>query len=209
MTVDEYRAIREGKQIDLDHYPAAQPFQCVDEASDYNINVVGGQRFTGNAKDIFGQQTGVLTWVRNAPQGVPTKGSVFVYGPTWGGGFGHVGVVLSADLNTVTLLEQNVSAPRVTVGTHRYDGSIGWGIPKKDVNGGFVSTGGRYQALRICNVRIAPQLNAALGGSQALHPGEWFDAAGVVTGDSFSGSNQWVKSLKGNYIWGGNLKKIG
>lgn len=209
MTVDEYRAQHEGKQIDLDNYPVAQKYQCVDEASDYMIDVVGGKRFTGNAKDIFGQQSELLTWVRNTPAGLPAKGSVFVYGSTWGGGYGHVGIVLSANLNAVTLLEQNISGPRVTVGTHSYNGSIGWGTPKKDVNGGFVSAGGRYQAVRVSNVRNAPRLNAPLAGSRSLLPNEWFDAAGVVTGDTFNSINHWVKSLRGNYVWAGNLKKIG
>lgn len=211
MTVDDFRAQREGTQIDLDHYPEAQPYQCVDEASQYMIDVVGGARFTGNAKDIFGQQANLLTWVKNitGPNGnVPPKGAVFVYGPPWGQGFGHVGIVLSADMNTVTLLEQNVAAPRVTVGTHHYDGSIGWGIPKKDVNQ-VPTGGGRYQAVRLANVRVAPRLNAGLGGSMQLHPGEWFDASGVVTGDTYQGNNQWVRSLKGNFIWLGNLRKVG
>lgn len=208
MTVDDYRSVTEGRQVDLDHYPASQPFQCVDEASDYMINVVGGARFTGNAKDIYGQQSNLLTWVKNTPNGVPSKGAVFVYGNTWGAGFGHVGIVLSANVDTVTLLEQNVAAPRVTVGTHRYDGSIGWGIPNKNVNA-VLAQDGRYKALRVCNVRVAPRLTAALSGSQVLHPEEWFDASGVTTGDTYNGNNQWVRSLKGNYIWSGNLTKIG
>lgn len=210
ITVDEFRADTEGKQVDLDNYPIAQPYQCVDEVSDYSILVAGGTRFSGNAKDIFGEQPDIYTWVRNitGPNGnVPPKGSVFFYGSTWGGGFGHCGVVLSADSNTVTLLEQNVSAPRVTVGTHGYGGAIGWGIPKRDVNQ-VPTQGGRYQALRVCQVRVAPRLNAALGGSRQLQPNEWFDASGTVAGDVVSGNSTWVRSLKGNYIWSGNLKKI-
>lgn len=209
MTVDEFRAQTEGHQIDLDHYPVAQPFQCVDEASDYSILVAGGRRFTGDAKDIFGEQPDIYNWVQNTPAGVPPKGAVFVYGPSWGGGFGHISIVLAADKNTQTSLEQNVGAPRVTVGTHGYGGAIGWGIPKKDVNAvTYPPAPGRYQAVRVANVRIAPRLNAALGGSGTLHPGEWFDASGVVTGDNISGNTQWVRSLKGNYVWLGNLKKI-
>lgn len=210
MTVDEYRAQHVGKQIDLDNFPKAQPFQCVDLVSDYAIDVCGAKsRIVGNAKDFFGQRPDLFTWVKNTPSGVPPKGAIFVYGNTWGGGYGHVGIVLSANTNTVTLLEQNIGFPRVTIGTHYYGGSIGWGVPKKDVNGTVTVTGGRYQAIRFSNVRIAPRLNAALGGSRQLHPNEWFDAAGVVVGDTYQGNNKWVKSLAGNYIWSGNLKKIG
>lgn len=207
MLLDQYRAQHEGEQVDLDNYPIAQRFQCVDLASDYMNDVLGARRFIGNAKDIFGQQAEFLNWQKG---GIPTRGSVFVYGSSWGGGYGHVGIVLSADAQLVTLLEQNVGAPRVTVGTHRRDGEIGWGAPKRDVIGSLQNSGaGRYEALRVANVRLAPLLNAALGGSRQLHPGEWFDAAAVVIGDTFKGNNRWVKSLRGNYIWAGNLKKIG
>lgn len=208
MTVDSYRATVEGQHIDLDGYPQSQPYQCVDLANDYSLRVAAGQRFTGNAKDIYGQQPEHYDWVRNTPSGVPPKGSVFVYGAPWGGGYGHVGIVLAADVNTVTLLEQNDPFPRVTVGTHNYNGCIGWGIPKVNVNP-VVSGGGRYQAINTAMVRIAPHVSAPLGGSQKLVVGEWFDASGTVVGDMVNGNAIWVRSLKGNYVWSGNLKRIG
>lgn len=210
MTLDQYRAQHEGKQIDLDNYPKAQPFQCVDLVSDYAIDVCGAKtRIPGNAKEFFGKMPELFDWVRYVGGMIAPRGAIFVYGDSWGGGYGHVGIVLGANKDTVTLLEQNNGAPRVTIGAHRYGGVIGWGIPKRKVDGGFVSVGGRYQAVRVANVRVAPELNAALGGSRQLHPGEWFDAAGVVNGDHYGHTDDWVKSLRGNYVWIGNLKKIG
>lgn len=211
MTFDQFRAQTLGKQIDLDNYPKAQPYQCVDEASDYAVLVCGASRFTGNAKDIFGQQPGKFTWVRNTPNGVPPRGAVMVFGSAMGGGFGHVGIVESGNPSTFNLLEQNWGAPRVTEGTHNYNGVIGWGIPKVNVNPAPApaSGGGVWKAVRVAYARIAPHVNSPLGGTQVLHVGETFNASGSVIGDSVGGNNVWVRSERGNYVWSGNLTKIG
>jgi N-acetylmuramoyl-L-alanine amidase CwlA len=60
------------------------------------------------------------------------------------------------------------------------------------------------------NVRTAPNTSAPLGGCQHLYAGQQVQYAGVVTGESVTQlgvtSNQWYKSVFGNYFWAGGCK---
>lgn len=67
------------------------------------------------------------------------------------------------------------------------------------------SLGGTAKVLRVCNVRTAPRVNAPLGGSKQLNPGETFQYSAKVYGDSVNGNNLWYHSTKGNYVWSGNV----
>jgi len=69
-----------------------------------------GHGLKGNgAKDIptWNDFTGEATVIKNVASTLAQPGDVFVYGSHWGGGYGHTGIVLSATLNSITVLEQN------------------------------------------------------------------------------------------------------
>ncbi len=66
--------------------------------------------------------------------------------------------------------------------------------------------GGIATVLRTCNVRTAPRTNAPLGGSKQLVPGDTFKYSAKVYGDYVGKNNVWYHSLKGNYVWSGNVK---
>ena len=67
------------------------------------------------------------------------------------------------------------------------------------------SGGGTARVLRLCNVRTAPRVNAPLGGSKQLNPGDTFQYSAKVYGDSVSGNNVWYHSTRGNFVWSGNV----
>lgn len=74
------------------------------------------------------------------------------------------------------------------------------------------SVGGRYKALRTSNVRPAPNTSNTPFASRQLRPGDVFDAARVVEGQTVTQngitSNLWVISTRGGAVWSGNLQKI-
>lgn len=78
------------------------------------------------------------------------------------------------------------------------------------------ATGGTAQAVRDANVRTAPNLTGGLvkqpDGNTWLSPGQTFQYSAKVYGQSVTQngvtSNVWYHSLKGNYVWAGNLKDV-
>lgn len=82
----------------------------------------------GNAADLLSNaDPSVYTVVHNTPTNSPSPGDIFVFGSSYGGGLGHTGIVTSADVNTITLFEQNDplgSPPQLK--TYTYTGAIGW-----------------------------------------------------------------------------------
>lgn len=116
-----------GSAVDGDGYPVGAKYQCTDwvarfvkEAFDKNTTRM---RVSGGAKDIF------LDWpnsfvlpewnterIYNAPDNFPLQGDIIVWNSNMGGGYGHTAVVESANVNTVTVIEQN--------------GGSGWGNGK-------------------------------------------------------------------------------
>ena len=205
MTLDQFTAKFNNKAVDFD---GAYGAQCVDLVQFYNRDVVGGARFSGNAKDLFGQLPDKYTWVRNSLFGVPPAGAVLVWGSSVGGGYGDVAIAQPGS-NTWSINAFGQNFPYNTPSRFQkrnYSGIIGWGIPKVNVQP--ATGGGRWQAIRTTNVRTAPSISAPFGGSKVLYTGQWFDAVGTVAGDSVGGNNVWVKSTRGNYTWSGNLKRI-
>jgi N-acetylmuramoyl-L-alanine amidase len=102
----KYAKSLEGKGLDFDSYAG---FQCFD-LTNYYWNYLFGHGLKGNgAKDIpfWNDFTGEATVIKNVASTLAQPGDVFVYGAHWGGGYGHTGIVLSATLNSITVLEQN------------------------------------------------------------------------------------------------------
>jgi hypothetical protein len=70
------------------------------------------------------------------------------------------------------------------------------------------SGGGTAEAVSTANVRNAPNISAPLSGSQTLNPGDQFAYSAKVHGERVSGNDIWYHSLKGNYVWSGNIKDV-
>lgn len=93
----------------------------------------------GDAKDLLkNADTSKFEIVLNTIDAIPVPGDIFVCGSNWGGGFGHTGIIVFADLMKMVWFEQNNptgSKPILT--THEYDnrlnGLIGWLHPKQGV----------------------------------------------------------------------------
>ncbi len=93
---------QKGKWIDEDGWYGAQ---CVDLILAY-CHFLGVTPPRGNAKEwAYLSLPRGWTRVQNTPAYVPKPGEIVVWS---GGRFGHIGIVLSADVRTFTSMEQNV-----------------------------------------------------------------------------------------------------
>ncbi len=122
----KYAKSLEGKGLDFDNYAGWQCFDVVN----YYWNYLFGHGLKGaGAKDIptWNNFDGEAIVIKNVASTLAQPGDVFVYGAHWGQGWGHTGIVLSATLNSITVLEQNylnggMSRTEVTTKrTHQYD----------------------------------------------------------------------------------------
>lgn len=86
----------------------------------------------GNAKDTFANAPSSYTKVHNSASNYPPKGAIVVWGSSWGGGYGHTGVVVSANAHTFKAVEQNNGDHGLAhVVTHaHYNGVLGWFVHK-------------------------------------------------------------------------------
>lgn len=163
----------------------------------------------GNAKDTYGNAPGgTYDKTPNLPNNYPRPGAIIVWGPSWGGGFGHTGVVVSANANSFSCVEQNDGDMGLAhVGNHNYGGVLGWFTPRAlevvavqaPAAGG---TGPRIVPIKTTvNVRTAPKVTAPIVAQ--LHPGTC-QITGQVSGDNGTvnghTSNQWGVTLNGHYF---------
>ncbi len=86
----------------------------------------------GNAKDLLANANrDAFEVIYNTPDGVPSPGDIFCFDGNYGGGVGHTGVVVTADVNTVTLFQQNdPTNSNPYQKTYTYNHAIGWMHPK-------------------------------------------------------------------------------
>lgn len=127
MTFDEFIKTNKGKYLDFDGKYSAQ---CFDLFQYYNRDVLGGG-FVGGmyAKDIWNTYPkNLYTPIRNTPNGVPQKGDVVVWGGSYNGGVGHVGMATGkGDVNSFEAFVQNdpLGSPSI-LKKYNYDHVIGW-----------------------------------------------------------------------------------
>lgn len=125
-----------GKKIDWDN---AYQGQCVDLFRQYNHEVLGIPQPKGvvGAADFWANYTTdpVLnthfTKIVNTPEFIPQKGDVMVWNKRAGGGFGHIAVVVTANIDSFTSFDQNWRALNVCELTkHDYTNVYGVLRPK-------------------------------------------------------------------------------
>ena len=117
----------EGKALNPD---GAYGFQCFDVANQYWLYLFGHTLKGVGAADIptWNNFTGEATVYENTLSFLAKPGDVVIFNRNYGEGYGHVGIVISATSNSITILEQNWlggaywTPPEVTTRrTHGYD----------------------------------------------------------------------------------------
>lgn len=106
---------------------AANKGQCVGLVEVW-IDTLGLPHVWGNAKDLLvDASVDHFDRVLNKPMNYPAPGDIIVWGESWGGGYGHTGVVVSAGVMSFTAFQQNDpdgSAPHEK--SYGYSGVVGW-----------------------------------------------------------------------------------
>ena len=194
---DNYIKKAIGKGIDFD---GQYGYQCADLSVDYMYYITDKKvRMWGNAKDLINNDfKGLATVYKNTPSFLAKKGDVFVMGANRGGGYGHTGIVVSATLNTITVIEQNwlgggaTFSEVTTKRTHAYDKEMWFTKPKfKSEPKPKKSTSkkntwnwsGKFTANKAIKVRKSPSLsnekNVVDKGSW-IKKNDWFDFVQLI-----------------------------
>lgn len=100
MTIYEFVSKYNGKFIDNDKVYGAQ---CVDVVKQW-IADNGWKMKSGNAIDWQNNGDDFYKWVKNTTSAVPSPGDIIVFSV---GKYGHIGLVVSANVNTVDVFNQN------------------------------------------------------------------------------------------------------
>lgn len=124
----------EFKYHDFDGWYGAQ---CVDLFNFYNKGFVGGGFTSGvaGAKDIWGNPNMNRNYVAVGRNQRAQMGDVVVYGSSWGGGYGHVGIVVSDQGGTLKVLNANATSAGskglTVISTLSKNGMLGYYRPRK------------------------------------------------------------------------------
>lgn len=82
----------------------------------------------GNAKDLLAYaDLRSYKVTMNLPTNYPVPGDIIVWGETWGGGYGHTGIIVTAAVMSFVAFEQNDpegSPPHLKL--YEYGGVLGW-----------------------------------------------------------------------------------
>jgi hypothetical protein len=114
--------------------PGGVGHQCVDLANLYLLEEYRAPHQYLNAKDWVHASIPGWAWVANTPLNVPPAGALVVWGPYAPlsiGQYGHIALVLVADVNRLVSTDQDwpFGAP-CTLQLHTYGGVLGWQLPQ-------------------------------------------------------------------------------
>ncbi|NGR92908.1 CHAP domain-containing protein, partial [Staphylococcus aureus] len=84
-------------------------YQCFDTANQYWLYLFNHRLKGVGAADIptWNDFTNEATVYENTVSFQALPGDVVIFNRNYGGGYGHVGIVISATLDSITILEQN------------------------------------------------------------------------------------------------------
>lgn len=113
-------------------FDGAYEDQCVDLVQ-YWSRAIGGQRFTGDAQDLFNQAGDFYTQVKNTPNNFPVEGDIVVWSSAYNGTVGHVGIATNnCNKDLLEVLEQNDPLnSNCHVKQYNYTAVLGWLHPKQ------------------------------------------------------------------------------
>lgn len=213
------------KWIDFD---GAYGAQCMDLSVQYAHDLFGF-RLTGNAENLRNQAL-PAGWqrIKNYNGFVPKLGDIFV----WYGSahpYGHTGIVIKADLNTYTAIEQNMvtgkgqAEDRAEIHTRSYPADF-WGVVRPPItetqappantgntSGGRVAQKGTFKANTTVNIRrdantTSGKIVAQLQAGQTVKYDSYVDAGGFrwVSYVGASGFRNYVavRQLSNGYRFG-------
>lgn len=138
MTYNQFKAKYLGKYVDFDGSYGAQ---CVDLFRFYIRDVMTTPQPNGvtGAADFWANYATdpnlnqYFNKISNTPDGLPSQGDVVIWNKKYGP-FGHIAVVDSADINSVTCLSQNDPTGQPTIlKTYKYTNIYGWLQPKESM----------------------------------------------------------------------------
>lgn len=187
--------------------------QCVSVPSEFAVLSGWPELFgpgDGTALEIWNNGVQGYQKIKNVPGptgNAPTPGNFVFFGAAYGGGAGHTGLVVSANLNEVTLFEQNdPDGSSAHQKVYSYDDVEGWfHWPQPTPNG-------TAEAIRNTNVRASASTSSALAGSKELLAGQTFQYQNIVNGqivdENGVTSGLWYESTEGHYVWSGNVKAL-
>lgn len=129
--VDRWAASVNGRSLDFDGFAGAQ---CTDLAQYYNRDIVGGPFISGNgAKDFWNASAINANYTKYHVGGATGeragKGDLAIWDGSWGGGWGHIAVVIEDKGSSVLCMSQNPGPTRRVLLSKR--GLIGYARPKK------------------------------------------------------------------------------
>lgn len=125
-SIDAFARKYNGARLDWDGGYGAQ---CVDLAKAYNETVVGGPKIRGNGKEWVNNCVASGAYTKISARGKARKGDIVAWGPSWGGGYGHVGVVIEDRGSTLYTFDQ--LSGRTGYHTLSKRGLLGYARPKK------------------------------------------------------------------------------
>lgn len=210
MTHQEFKNRWLGSRVDFD---GVASYQCVDVVKQYIADVHGVDgRIYGNAADYFDARdvnspiiNDNYNKVANSPTGVPNQGDIIVWNRNMGGGYGHIAVVDSADVNTVTVIEQNGGAgsgtgtgsDAIRIRTYpNYANVYGWLRPKRQSI--IPMAPNERLCTRRVNYRSEPNTSSTV--IRVFEVGKIYTFKGYVKGESIEGNDIWfVGAYTGHY----------
>lgn len=211
--INQWIANAPGRRIDVD---GAYGLQCKDVIDDYCLWLFNDWQNTiraANAKEAFANSNGdffekILNNMSD-PNLLPQRGDIIVWGAMVGNIYGHIAVVLSADLNGVDVIEQEGPAQTPTKIIRRpwiISGGpvIGWLRPRPERIIGYVAP----QPISPTDRKMEEEgyareePNTQSGVFQELAQGDVIAMKGYVTnGESIAGDTIWyVTARSGKYM---------
>lgn len=203
MNFDSFIAKWLDKAADWD---GAYGAQCVDLARYYwhEVCEIAQPRSVIGAKDFwvaFESDPNLnqnFTKIPNTPDGVPQKGDVMIWGPSYGP-YGHIAVFISGDVNSFTAFSQNdpVGTLSIKKGYRNYYGVLGWFRPNKDVNEGVETPESDEMLLEYLGVSSTDEAKARLaehlGGEDQCEWGNATDDMGGYLGSERRKNDELVR----------------
>ena len=162
--------------------------------------------FRDPAYQVIANQTG--------PNGNhPNPGDIVFFDSRFGAGAGHTGVCKTADLKTITLIEQNDPyGTGVHEKVYSYYAVVGWFHPVAlgAQPGGLtgVSRNVTVTASPFLNVRTAPTTSAPLAINSSIPTGQLAKGTVItITGyehaQNVGGNDAWLRTLRNDWVWSG------
>ena len=134
MKVQEFFDKYNGKEIDYDGFYGNQ---CMDLAEQYNKEVIGAPRLTGDAYQVWeNYPIDFYERILNTPEGVPQEGDLIIWNKNVGGGFGHIAISTGNEADATSMFEsfdQNWPIGSLChFQRHDYKNVVGWLHPKSN-----------------------------------------------------------------------------